>query len=306
MRITMLGTESLGVRGLCCQVETAERSILFDPGVSLGYRRYGLLPHPVQVAAGERVQRKIVSAVEDATDVVISHFHGDHMPLVDANPYQLSADRVREALQSVRLWTKGRHDQSDHMRQRAESLVAFLGRDLPVAEGKTAGCLTFSQPVSHGEEDNRLGTVMMTRVTEDRQVFVHASDIQLLDEKAVFQILDWQPTVVLLSGPPLYLDLSSEQRETAWRLAVRLSRDVETLIVDHHLLRRPEGLSWIQKLSAQTAKHVTCAADFMGRPRRLLEAQRARLYEQQPVPAHWHESYRRGLVDTAAFDHWPA
>jgi predicted metallo-beta-lactamase superfamily hydrolase len=53
MQIEILGTESLGVRGLCCAVRTKGRKVVIDPGVALGFRRHGLLPHPVQVAASE-------------------------------------------------------------------------------------------------------------------------------------------------------------------------------------------------------------------------------------------------------------
>jgi len=45
----------------------------------------------------------------------------------------------------------------------------------------------------------------MTRIEEGKEVFVHASDIQLFDDESVFSILTWQPTIVLASGPPLYL-----------------------------------------------------------------------------------------------------
>ena len=58
MRIEILGTESLGVRGLCCIVHTHDRHIVIDPGVALGYQRAGLLPHLIQVAAGEDVRKK--------------------------------------------------------------------------------------------------------------------------------------------------------------------------------------------------------------------------------------------------------
>ncbi|MFO7956574.1 MAG: MBL fold metallo-hydrolase [Candidatus Brocadiia bacterium] len=303
MRIEMLATESLGVRGLCCVVEVAGRSILIDPGMAMGYMRHGLMPHPVQVAAGERIREAITAAAREATDMVISHFHGDHMPLVDANPYQLSAERVRESLRSVRLWTKGLEDQSDRMRQRAESFAALLDRPLRPAEGRSEGCLAFSHPVSHGEEGNGLGTLMMTRVAGDGEVFVHASDVQLLDRRAVARILRWKPTVVLLSGPPLYLELSSGQGDLARELALELGRHVETLIMDHHLLRCPEGLRWIDDVAGQSPNRVMCAADFMGRPRRLLEAERERLYDRQPVPEDWHERYRRGLADTGAFQY---
>jgi len=64
MRLDILATESLGVRGLCCVVETQDRKIVIDPGLALGYQRAGLLPHPVQVGVGVRVRRSIVEALE--------------------------------------------------------------------------------------------------------------------------------------------------------------------------------------------------------------------------------------------------
>lgn len=57
MHIEVLGTESLSVRGLSCVVEVENRKIVIDPGLALGYRRHGLLPHPAQVAVGEQVCR---------------------------------------------------------------------------------------------------------------------------------------------------------------------------------------------------------------------------------------------------------
>lgn len=44
MKIEILATESLGVRGICCFVETKKRKILIDLGVALGYKKAGLLP----------------------------------------------------------------------------------------------------------------------------------------------------------------------------------------------------------------------------------------------------------------------
>jgi hypothetical protein len=143
---------------------------------------------------------------------------------------------------------------------------------------------------------------MMTRIASGGAVFVHASDIQLLDAGTVSLILDWRPDIVLVGGPPLYLPwLSSTLRETAWRNAVRLARHVETLILDHHLLRGEEGLSWLDGLSSETGHRVICAADFMGQPRRLLEARRRQLYEAMAVPEGWHDAYARGDADTSGY-----
>ena len=302
MRIEILGTESLGVRGLCCVVETQDRNIVIDPGLALGYRREGLLPHPAQVAVGEEVRRRIIAALEDATDVVMSHFHGDHVPLPDANPYQLSVRQLAPLSPAIRLWAKGKEGLSPHMAQRRAALAETLGRRLPDADGQADDALAFSLPLPHGEPDTHLGTLLMTRVGGEDAVFVHASDIQLLDERAVAYLLDWHPDIALVGGPPLYLShLSLAQREAAWEHALRLARHLDTLILDHHLLRSEEGLSWLERLSAETGRRVLCAADFMGRPRCLLEARRVQLYEEMPVPDSWHEAYACGGVDTSPY-----
>jgi predicted metallo-beta-lactamase superfamily hydrolase len=303
MYIRILGTESLGVRGLCCVVEVENRKIVIDPGLALGYRRHGLLPHPAQVAVGEQVRRRILAELEDATDVVMSHFHGDHIPLPNANPYQLKAQRVAPLCQAVRFWTKGPEGLSHNMLHRKKSLCQVLGRDLPNAEGQGDGLLAFSLPVLHGERQGRLGMVMMTRIQHGGKTFVHASDIQLLDSQAISIILGWQPDVVLVGGPPLYLSgfMGKRRRRGAWRQALWLARGVETLILDHHLLRCEEGLSWLSRLSSETGHRVICAADFMECPRCLLEARRVQLYEEMPVPEGWHEAYARGDADTRRY-----
>ncbi|MBN1810804.1 MAG: hypothetical protein JXA14_03110 [Anaerolineae bacterium] len=302
MHIRFLGTESLGVRSLSCVVEVENRKIVIDPGLALGCRRHGLLPHPAQVAVGEQVRRKILAELKDATDVVMSHFHGDHIPLPDANPYQLEAQQAAPLCRTAQLWTKGPKGLSENMLRRRESLGKVLGRSLPNVEGQRDGLLAFSLPVPHGRPNTKLGTVMMTRIEWEDTVFVHASDIQLLDGEAVSLIRDWQPDIVLAGGPPLYLAwLSSKHREMAWKNARRLARHVDTLILDHHLLRCEEGLSWLDRLSSETGHRVICAADFMERPRRLLEARREQLYEEMAVPEGWHEAYARGDAATRRY-----
>lgn len=302
MHIEILGTESLGVRGLSCVVKLKGRTIVIDPGMALGYRRHGLLPHPAQVAVSEVVRRRILAGVKDATDVVFSHYHGDHVPLVDANPYQVDVRQVGPLDQDMRFWAKGPDRISPRSVARRESLAEALGCTLPDVEGRDEGWIRFSSPVPHGETHSRLGTVMMTRIEEEGSVFVHASDIQLLDEEPVSLILDWQPDIVLVAGPPLYLDFMGERRrERAWRQALRLAEGVETLIIDHHLLRCREGLAWLDRLSSEINHPVLCAADFMKQPRCLLEARREGLYEKMPVPEGWHEAYAEGKASVQAY-----
>ena len=302
MRIEIVGTESLGVRALCCVVDTSDRKIVIDPGVALGFRRHGLLPHPVQVVASERTRSAIEKTLRTATDVVISHYHGDHSPLVDANPYQMSVEQITDSLKHPRLWTKGIQDISLNQVHRVTALARRLDRDFLVAEGLRDGPLSFSPPVPHGEGTGREGNVMMTRIEDGSDIFVHASDIQMLNDAAIEKILTWQPTIVLASGPPIYLPtLTREKKEKALHRTLQLARQVDLLILDHHLMRSREGEKWLDHVSSLTRNKVICAADFMGHPRSLLEADRVLWYNKVPVPKGWHEAYARGEADTQPY-----
>jgi len=298
MKIEILGTESLGVRGLCCIVETKNRKIVIDSGIALGWSRYGFLPHPFQIAIGAQIREKIIEELKDATDVVFSHFDGDHVPLFNANPYQLELDSVKELLLNTRVWAKGPEYSSETQKRRREAMEKAIRKNLPSAEGRKDKTLKFSFPVPHGARESEKGRLMMTRIEEGGEVFVHASDIQLVDEKTIGAIIYWEPTIVLASGPPLYLSSFSKiQRERAWKNAVKLAENVDTLILDHHLLRSEEGLEWLKKLAKTTKNKVICAAEFMQREPLFLEAWRKELYRWLPVPKDWHEDYKQGDAD---------
>lgn len=300
--LEIIAAESLGVRGLCCKVDFAHRCIVIDPGVALGYLRHGLLPHPLQVAIGEQIRVRIIAALERANDVVFSHFHGDHVPLAEANPYQLSIHDLPSRFQRLRGWSLSPEGSPAKMAKRFEDLKNLLGRNMQIANGRCDGPLSFSQAVPHGKSGSRFGTVMMTRIDVEGTVFVHASDIQLLDEQTVDTIIRWRPDIVLAAGPPLYLEqLSKEERLQAWNNALRLADSVDTLILDHHLLRSVDGLAWLADLSSSIGKRVYCAADFESVNRKLFEARRQELYQAMPVPNGWHEAYAKGEVNTSAF-----
>ncbi len=299
MEIEILGAESLGVRGLCCFIKTKNKKILIDPGIALGYIRHGLLPHPFQVAVDERIQKRILDRWKEATDIIISHFHGDHIPLKNANPFQLSLKKV-EIKRDASFWCKSSDFLSPTMLERYKDLSKVF--KLKNAEGRNYKLLSFSRPVPHGEANNNSDTVIMTRIKEENLTFVHASDIQLLNNEAIDKILSWSPDIVLTGGPPLYLsEISKNQIKKAWHNAKRLSCKVDILILDHHLMRNFEGLKWLKRLSLETGKKVICAADFMKKPRMLLEAKREQLYKDMLVPEGWHKDYVSGKVNTKSY-----
>jgi predicted metallo-beta-lactamase superfamily hydrolase len=294
VQIEILGCESFGARSLACVVKTDGRAILIDPGVALARLRSGLLPHPVEVAAAFRIREKVLSAFGQATDVVISHFHGDHMPMRAEDPYQLSMEAL-PSLEGINFWCKGPEEISGLSSKRRRELSDFLGFPLPASEGMKSGSMDFSSPVPHGVREKGFGTVIMTRICEGDEVFVHCSDIQLLDRETVLKVLAWEPTIVFASGPPLYLSHRvPEAGKEASVNAFLLARHVDTLILDHHLLRSFEGYSWLKELAGKVENRVLCAAEFMGKAPELLEAQRKVLYEKIPVPSGWHEAYAKG------------
>ena len=302
MKIAVIGTESLGVRALACVVHTGKRRILIDPGVALGYMRNGRLPHPRQVAVGAAVRERLLAEIPLATDIIFSHYHGDHVPLKEANPYQLPLPRVPAITDDVRLWAKGPDGLSAHSLRRREELAAHLGRELSPAEETGDDILSFSRPVFHGTSKVHTGTVMMTRVRDGGGTFVHASDIQMLGREAVDLIIAWEPDTVLAAGPPLYLRrLSAEEETLAWDNASTLAASVPTLILDHHLLRSREGWRWLERLAGRAEGRVLSAAAYMGRSPLLMEADREELYEEFPVPPRWHDDYARGAADVGDF-----
>ena len=173
---------------------------------------------------------------------------------------------------------------------------------MPPAEGQIDGAVQFSMPIPHGHRPEGAVSVMMTRIEEDGLVFVHASDHQFHHEGSIEQILALKPDIVLTSGPALYLgNLSKVQLQNAKRNAIRLSKNVGTLIIDHHVLRSENGLDWIDDIALETGNRVVCAAEFMCGSPLLLEAWRVLLYEKMPVPEGWHEDYAAGLVNVGEY-----
>lgn len=304
MIIKLIGTESLGVRGLSCSIELNRRKIFIDPGIALGWSRHGFLPHPFQIALGAEIKRKIIEELKSATDIIFSHFDGDHCPLLYPNPYQMGIHDVENSLADCRIWAIGPEHSPPTQQKRRKDLAEIIKKDIPHAQGLKAGPLTFSLPVPHGEQGREANCVMMTKIEEDGTTFVHASDIQLLDEQTIEKISDWKPDIVFVSGPPLYRYSASsfqKQRENAWKNAVRLSQKVGTLVIEHHLLRSMEGFEWLEKLKYAAKNKVCCAADFMSRDPLFLEAWREELYKWLPASENWHEGYQQGKVDTQPY-----
>jgi predicted metallo-beta-lactamase superfamily hydrolase len=302
MDIEIIGAESFGARSLCCFVTTRNRKILIDPGVALGMYRSRLPPHPREVVAVEDTRKRIIERWTEATDIVISHFHGDHSPLVHADVYQLAVSKIRDLNSQATIWIKPPGHFGGVEKKRAPAFKSAFGGQAKSTADQRSEEVSFSRPVPHGDPNDTSVTVIMTCIRDD-VVFVHASDIQMLNDEAVETILAWRPDIVLAAGPPIYLahKLSKEQLDRAERNTITLLRKVNTVILDHHLLRSEEGTRWCQRLSSMTGNTLVSAAEFMAKSPQLLEAHRKQLYQDAPVPRGWHQAYAAGRASTDAY-----
>ncbi|MEO0071552.1 MAG: hypothetical protein ABIK39_05655 [candidate division WOR-3 bacterium] len=278
MKIRIIGVESFGVRSMCCVVETARHQVLIDPGVALAPRRFGLPPHKTELTRAALIREAILKEVEKATDIVITHFHGDHAPLAEPDEWQISLEEFASKLGTAQLWIKSRQGNTRLMEKRYLDFVRFLGERAVDADGRQEGDISFSFPVAHGESGK--GTVMMVRIEDGGEVFVHASDVQLLDLDALAIILAWKPDIVFIDGPPLYLlPLHSLERLKATDNGRGLVQNIREVVIDHHLLRSKEGLDWLRILREEGKGKVFCGAEWMGLKVELLEAQRRELFQ---------------------------
>lgn len=274
VQIAILGAESLGARSMATVIRTADRTVLIDPGVALAPKRSGFPPHPREVEAADRVREAVLGWLPRATDVVVTHFHGDHMPLADADPYQVSLSAFVPP-RGCRVWVPGEEGHSGQARARRRDLGQALGRPLPSAEGKDDGVVACAGPFPHG---GGIGAVMIVAVREGNACFVHASDTQLLSPEAVGTVLRWRPSVVYTSGPALYLpEITWEEVDLARAHAARIAAATDTLVIDHHPLRGEGGLRWVEDAGGISA------AAFMGVSPTPFEARRRDLWGRPPA-----------------------
>jgi predicted metallo-beta-lactamase superfamily hydrolase len=311
MTITILGAESLGARSLCVLVKTSWGTVLVDPGVALSPHRFSKPPHPLELAAARLSRKKITEAAAHTHTIVITHYHFDHYTPFIPRMYGFSDEKTAEQLyKGKHLLVKARSHHINYS-QKKRSYHFFRQKNLSPKEvdGETGNRLSFSPPFFHGEPNSKRGYVIMGLVRDGQDSVVCASDIQCLSSPPVDWILENKPSTVVLSGPPVYLRaISDDQKSFAQDQLARLSQQVPTVIVDHHLTRDRAFADYLLPVrqSADNSGHqVLTAAEYLGQPNRLLEARREELYDTYPVQNDWFKRFaERDPEILADLDQW--
>jgi predicted metallo-beta-lactamase superfamily hydrolase len=293
-----LASESMGVRSMCVFIKTPDLSILVDPGVSMS-RRWGLLPHPQEYRLLMECRERIAQFADRSEVIAISHYHFDHCtPSFTDYVWNFSSLEVAKQIfqDKVMLTKDARSHINPGQRRRGwlfkKTLGAFV-KDIQVADGNvfTFGKtkIDFSNPVFHGEENTPMGWVLMMRVDFGGECVMHTSDVQgpMLDE-TLDLILSANPDLVHVGGPPLYLaDFRVDRQliEKGIKNLTKLASEIQTVIVDHHLLRDEAWRDYskdIFKTAQMKGNRVVTAAEFICQEDRLLESRRRQIYEDEP------------------------
>ncbi len=273
MRIYPVASDSLGVRSLSVFIESSV-NIFIDPSAALGPRRYGLPPKPVEYEALAHYKNEIRTLAEKADVFVISHYHYDHY---DPNEDFYIGKKVfaKHWKEKINRSQKMRaQDFHDRFADRAEIVYADGQKfDLGGVEIK------FSEPFPHGNEKTRLGFVIMTTVDDGKTRVLHASDVEgPIVERAADYIISEAPDVVIVDGPATYFlgyRFSQEDLDRSVRNLVRIAENVDTVILDHHILR---DLKYRERMvDVYDYDNILTFAEFKGEPINMLEAHRKSL-----------------------------
>ncbi|AAL80717.1 hypothetical protein PFDSM3638_02975 [Pyrococcus furiosus DSM 3638] len=286
MKIIPIASESLGVRSLAVFVKVGKRGILIDPGAALGPKRYSLSPANSEMAALQLARSKIQEFAKKADVITISHYHYDHHTPFFEGIYESSSPEIAKELYSGKILLIKHPTQNINASQKRRAHeflknVEGIAKKIEYGDSKTFDFgdfkIEFSPPVPHGREGSKLGFVVMVLIDDGKKSVIHASDTQLINEKAVKWIIEKNPDLLIAGGPPTYLTHRvGNVRDIGRELINRIINETNAeLIIDHHIVRDKGYEEFFNSLD----KRPLTFAEFLGRENAPLEAYRKELHE---------------------------
>lgn len=284
MHIKIIASESMGTRSMATYIETKDAKIFIDPGVNLAEKRFGLPPHPIEIEQKERDWNEIVRFIEKSEIVIITHYHYDHFnPSSDPEIFRDKFLLIKHPTENINESQKKRAEEFLRKIKRVPTEIIFAdGKELFAGETR----ILFSKPVFHGK-DPTLGYVLEVLMDDGNDRFLFTSDVQgPVREDQVEFILENRPRIIFLDGPGTYLmnqRVSKEDIERAFNnITSILQQDyIELVVIDHHFLR---DANWKRLLTtyvpSSLSTKIKTAAEYVGKPLRLLEANRRKLWKE--------------------------
>lgn len=212
--------------------------------------------------------------------IVLTHYHYDHHNPDELFLYENKDVFLKDPLEQI----------NQSQKERAAALLSGIepcAKTITIVDGKTFSFgntrLSFSEPVNHGLASRRVYVIEV--MVEEKERFVFTSDVEgPLNDGARSFIIDMNPEIIIVDGPPTYLVGSHYKKNDIAKAFDNLRQIIEhtavkKLIIDHHLLRDLHWQSYLAGLEEMKRKLVVCsAAHFLGKEEDILEARRKELY----------------------------
>jgi len=293
IKVLPLAFESLGVRSQATLIETSDTRILVDPAVSLAPRRYGLPPHRLEVEKLMELSKVIYNAAKDADVVVVTHYHYDHHDPGFVIPKEIYKNKqvfVKDPNSFINV------SQSKVRAPKFMRAINGLPSSLQPADDKEFKLgntkVKFSKPVLHGA-DEKMGYVIQVSISDGGETVMITSDIEggPRDMHVKFT-QEVKPNTLIIDGPLTYMlgyALTEETLNSALDNMEKMMKEgLDTMIVDHHLVRDQNYRQVIDKLKRQVGEiggRIMTAAEFLQVEENPLEARRRELFKESNEPA---------------------
>lgn len=270
---------------MAVSVDTNDVSILIDPSVALSPRRKGLPPSKKELKLEKQYKNEIRRKAKHSDIIFISHYHYDHVSF-DPEIYAGKDVYIKDITKHINKSQQQRGDEFFDLIK--ENCRVHYCDDSNVQLNQTI--LTFSPPFFHGPKQSRLGYVIMLTIDNGEKRVLYSSDVQgPVDTSAKDYIINQQPQILLLDGPPTYL--------LGWRFSQKnlnkaidntleiISKTQCQIILDHHLYRDVKYKKRFKKpFDAYKKKYkekMMSYAQYQGKQNRCYEAKRKQFLEKE-------------------------
>jgi len=290
-----IAAESMGVRSLCTRIQTPDVRLLLDPSAALS-RRNGKEPHPLEYIRLKQSLERIFTEARAADIISVSHYHYDHIRpgFTDFRYTFGSREELQRMFHEKTILAKDYRDHINASQRRRgyyfERDLKGIAKEIVWADGLTLEFgfteITFSGPLPHGPENTPLGYVVATTVRHANECVMFVPDVQgPVSSRVADYVLSQEPRLVILGGPPTYIDKFTSHLNSARRNLLSIVSATPIVVVDHHLMRSPTWDIWLKPATevAEEAGHqVLTMASLAGRREECLESQREHLYRVSP------------------------
>ncbi|MCK4845661.1 MAG: MBL fold metallo-hydrolase [Candidatus Heimdallarchaeota archaeon] len=307
MKVYPIACESLGTRSFSHIVVTDDVVIMIDPSVSLAPTRFGLPPHPLEIAASWKSRRTILDLIDKVDVIIQTHYHADHYTMGFQRNYEFTNRKTFEVIYSqdkIILAKDHKHHLNFNQQKRAKWLWKKKNLDIKIADsseyefGDTK--ITFSDPVFHGIDSKR-GCVVETFIEDCKSSYLYSSDVcGPATKEATDFVLEKSPDTVILDGPTVYHpNVTQEEKEVAFSNLKLIVDNIPNVYIDHHFLRIK---NWSEILKEKIGKVLPSFSQLNNQKPFLLEAIRKELHQLHPVNEKFYTNFNNGIYSREKFN----